>query len=127
MHRTPGGRTRGGGGGGFVLVPQIDAPTDFDGEEQEQTGRQPLRRRTQKDFRSQVQQVLRQSVVQYNLGFQTSVQGSPAFSDTTLIGDYLDVPTHDHEEVDIGDYLEYHGHYGPEISQFNRTPSLKAG
>lgn len=127
MHRTPGGRTRGGGGGGFVLVPQIDAPTDFDGEEQEQTGRQPLRRRTQKDFRSQVQQVLRQRVVQYNLGFQTSVQGSPAFSDTTLVGDYLDVPTHDHEEVDIGDYLEYHGHYGPEISQFNRTPSLKAG
>ncbi|KAI0112752.1 hypothetical protein F4776DRAFT_338818 [Hypoxylon sp. NC0597] len=105
-------------GDGFVPVSQIDDVDEGDRE-----------RRSIREFRSRVQQVLQQSTITHDDG-QGSVRGSPAFSDTTLVAhDYLDVPIRRYEEVDIGTYpVEYYGsHYGPEATNLSPTPSTKAG
>ncbi|KAI1412333.1 hypothetical protein F5Y13DRAFT_190326 [Hypoxylon sp. FL1857] len=114
MHRKPTGwRT------GFAPVSQIDDLNDGNRE-----------RRSARQFRSQVQQVIQQSAIN-QADVQGNVHGSPAFSDTTLVaGDYLDVPIRHYEpdEVDIGDYVEYHGgYYAPEVASLSPTPSTKAG
>ncbi|KAI1139883.1 hypothetical protein F5Y05DRAFT_380326 [Hypoxylon sp. FL0543] len=116
MHRTPTGWRA--VGRGFAPVPQTDDGDDGSNPE----------RRSIREFRNQVQQVLRQTAS--NRGNdQGSAHASPAFSDTTLVaGDYLDVPIRHYEELDIGDYVEYHGeYYGPEAASLSPTPSTKAG
>ncbi|OTA52381.1 hypothetical protein K449DRAFT_440801 [Hypoxylon sp. EC38] len=105
-------------GDGFIPVSQTD---DFDEGNRE--------RRSVREFRSRVQQVLQQSTITHDDG-QGSAHGSPAFSDTTLVAhDYLDVPIRHYEEVDIGSYpVEYYGsYYGPEATSLSPSPSTKAG
>ncbi|RYO90971.1 hypothetical protein DL763_005142 [Monosporascus cannonballus] len=117
MHRATTGRGR-SGGGVFAKVPQTD------GDE----GHGPSHeRRTPTQFRRQVQSILRQG----NPGGGPGTEGlhsSPALSDTTLIsGDYLEVHDDGHPEVDIGDYAEYGGYYGPRATNASLTKSLRAG
>ncbi|KAI1653682.1 hypothetical protein F4813DRAFT_373711 [Daldinia decipiens] len=104
--------------GGFTPIPQEDHVSE----------QQPQRRWAPKsDFRSQVQQVLRQSTIQQEKA-QESTRTSPAFSDTTLTnGDYLDVPLRRHE-AKTGEYVEYcGGYYGPEAVGLSPISSARAG
>ncbi|KAI0851920.1 hypothetical protein F5Y00DRAFT_274197 [Daldinia vernicosa] len=104
--------------GGFNPIPQ----------EEHVSEQQPERKWTPKsDFRSQVQQVLRQSAIQQENG-QESTRTSPAFSDTTLIsGDYFEVPLRSHE-ANTGEYVEYcGGYYGPEVVGLSPISSARAG
>ncbi|KAI0884944.1 uncharacterized protein GGS22DRAFT_136374 [Annulohypoxylon maeteangense] len=124
MHRLPTGWSR-IGNGGFAPVPQIDTPDEHD------NGYQQQRRVTPGDFKSQVRQVLQRRVLEEeqehdHRSVKGSVHSSPAFSDTALIGgDYLDVPIHHYDEVNLGgDYIEYHEYYAPQVAGL--TPSIKA-
>ncbi|KAI0130685.1 hypothetical protein F4814DRAFT_139214 [Daldinia grandis] len=104
--------------GGFALIPQEERVGD----------QQPQRKWTPKsDFRSQVQQVIRQSTIQQEKS-QGSSHSSPDFSDTILLsGDYLDVPLR-RPEVNIGEYVEYcGGNYGPEATGLSPISSARAG
>ncbi|KAK6955657.1 hypothetical protein Daesc_003300 [Daldinia eschscholtzii] len=104
--------------GGFTPIPQEERIS----EQQQQ------QRRRLGDFRSHVQQVLRQSTALQEKG-QDSVRVSPALSDTTLVcGDYLDVPLRRHEETNRGQYVEYcAGYYGPEAAGLSPMSSARAG
>ncbi|KAI0181754.1 hypothetical protein GGR52DRAFT_567972 [Hypoxylon sp. FL1284] len=112
--------------GGLIALPQADIP-DRDSTGQEPAGAHRQQRWTPQNFRNQVQYVLLQGSADQEQR-PGSVRNSPAFSDTTLVGgDYLDVPTHDYEEVDLGNYVEYFdGYYGPEPRSLSPTPSTKA-
>ncbi|KAI1206125.1 uncharacterized protein F4807DRAFT_470341 [Annulohypoxylon truncatum] len=125
MQHTPTG-WRGIGNGGFAPIPQIDTP-DEDGN-----GDQQQRKVTREEFSSQIRQVLQRSALEQeqdpdHRSLQGSIHSSPAFSDTTLVGgDYLDVPIRHYDEVDLGDFVEYHGYYGPEVVRHSPSPSIKA-
>ncbi|RYO96254.1 hypothetical protein DL765_011635 [Monosporascus sp. GIB2] len=117
MHRATTGWGR-SGGGVFAEVPQTD------GDESRGPSHE---RRTPTQFRRQVQSILRQG----DPGGGPATEGlhsSPALSDTALIsGDYLEAHDDGYPEVDIGDYAEYGGYYGPQATNASPTKSLKAG
>ncbi|KAI0479412.1 hypothetical protein GGR56DRAFT_673336 [Xylariaceae sp. FL0804] len=129
MYRAPTGRTR-SGPGGFVAVPQLDA-TEDDAEVRDPE-QEPPRRTAQDRFRDRVQHVLRQSTSPQDSA-HSSLQSSPALSDTTLVeNEYFlqfDRQFYDQQfdEVDIGDYVENHGYYAPEVVSFASIKSLELG
>ncbi|RYP67451.1 hypothetical protein DL771_007229 [Monosporascus sp. 5C6A] len=117
MRHAATGRDR-GGGSVFTEVPQTDGDEDH-GPAHE--------RRTPTQFRRQVQSILRQGNPDDESGTE-SPHSSPALSDTAPIsGGYPEAHDDGYLEVNIGDYAEYGGYYGPQAVNVSPTKSLKAG